>query len=171
LPPHLTPPLPAGVPDHSDPAAAQSSRLPAWARALWQEASRLVDQTVGPLFAAALIGGLFTAWEPARAGVRTLVGLGPWAAGPVALLTLLLPLPAGTDLPLVAALTTYNAPLPALLALMGGAPLFHAGRVRAVAAQYGRVAAALYLLGGLILLIVLSVLLGALFEGDLGLGI
>jgi hypothetical protein len=54
---------------------------------------------------------------------------------------------------------------------MGGAPLFHAGRVRAVAAQYGRVAAALYLLGGLILLIVLSVLLGALFEGELGLGI
>jgi uncharacterized membrane protein YraQ (UPF0718 family) len=159
------------VPDHSDPAAAQSSRLPAWARALWQEASRLVDQTAGPLSAAALIGGLFTAWELARAGVRALAGLGPWASGPVALLTLLLPLPAGTDLPLVAALTTYNVPLPALLALMGGAPLFNAVRVRDIATHHGRATAALYLVGGLILLIVLSLLLGALFEGELGLGI
>jgi len=136
------------------------------ARALWHEAGQIVDQTAGPLFAAALIGGLFTAWDPGRAGVRALAGLGPWAAGPVALLTLLLPLPAGTDLPLVRALTTYNVPLPALLALMGGAPLFHAGRVRAVAAHYGRVAAALYLSGGLILLIVLSMLLGTLFGGE-----
>ncbi|HEX6607953.1 MAG TPA: hypothetical protein VF276_13675 [Chloroflexia bacterium] len=161
------PPLLPGVPNLPDPAAAPSSRIPAWARALWQEASRLVDQTAGPLFAAALIGGLFTAWDPARAGVRALAGLGPWAAAPVAALTLLLPLPAGTDLPLIAALTTYNVPLPALLALMGGAPLFHAAQVRAVAAQYGRPAAALYLLGGLLLLIGLSMLLGTLFGGGL----
>jgi hypothetical protein len=153
---------PAAGPDPPVGPAPPAGAL-TWPRALWHEAGHLLDQTAGPLFAAALIGGLFTAWDPARAGVRALAGLGPWAAAPVAALTLLLPLPAGTDLPLVAALTTYNVPLPALLALMGGAPLFHAGRVRAVAARYGRPAAALYLLGGLLLLIGLSMLLGALF--------
>jgi len=54
---------------------------------------------------------------------------------------------------------------------MGGAPLFNAVRVRAVATRYGRRAAALYLTGGLILLIVLSLLLGTLFGGVAGGGI
>ncbi len=164
-PTHPLPPRPTEPATDTPPGTR-----PDLARALWREAGQLLDQTAGPLFAAALIGGLFTAWDPARAGVRALTGLGPWAAGPVALLTLLLPLPAGADLPLVAALTTYNVPLPALLALMGGAPLFNAVRVRDIAARYGRAAAALYLGGGLILLIVLSVLLGTLFGGELGLG-
>ena len=131
----------------------------------WRHVRRLFDATLSPLLIIALAGGLFTAWLPARTGLAWLVGQGSLAALPATLLTVAMPFPAGTEVPLLRALQTYNSPPAVLLAILLGAPLLNWACLRAIAETYGRQVAGYYLLLGLAGVLLISLLVSALFAG------
>lgn len=131
----------------------------------WRHARGLFDATFSLLLLSALVGGLFTAWLPARTGLTWLVGQGALAALPTTLLTIAMPFPAGTEVPLLRALQTYDSPPAVLLAILLGAPLLNGPCLRAIAGVYGRRMAGYYLLLGLAGVLLISLLMSALFAG------
>lgn len=84
----------------------------------------------------------------------------------MSLATILMPFPAGTDIPLARALQTYDVPLPAVFTLLLGAPLLNWTCLRGIRAEYGRRTLLIFLASGLGAVILLGLLIGVLFGRD-----